>query len=98
MVKQRLGLVIRLPDTGIVTIECCPIFEIPLDHKLIKRPGILKQVVNVRLFILPELGRGVLADGVDETVGMDHVSSPFHIRVTIIACFAGADEWLRWEG
>jgi hypothetical protein len=55
MVKQWLGSVIHVPDTGIVTVECCPIFEIPLDHKPIKRPGIQQQVINVRLFKFPEL-------------------------------------------
>jgi hypothetical protein len=32
--------------------------------------------VNIRLLIFPELGRSILADGIDETIGMDH-SNPF---------------------
>ena len=47
--------------------------------------------MNKGLFLFPELGRGMLADGIDKAVGMEH-KEPFRIRVTIIACFAGADE------
>ncbi len=83
MVKQRLWAIVRVPDTGVIAVECCPVLEIPLCYKPIKRPGIPKQVVNVRLLIFPELGRSMLADRVDQAVGMDHRQS-FRIRVTMI--------------
>jgi hypothetical protein len=60
------------PDTGIVAVECCPIFEIPLDHSPIKCPGIPQQVINIRLFIFPELGRSMMAYRVNAAVGVDH--------------------------
>jgi len=43
-----------------------------LNNPPIKRPGIQKPVVDVGLIKFPELGRGMLADGIDETIGMDH--------------------------
>ena len=77
MVKQGLGSVVRLPDTPIITIQRLPILEIPLYDKPIKRPGIQEKVINIGLLILPQLGRGMLADGIDKAVSVDHRSIPF---------------------
>jgi hypothetical protein len=43
-----------------------------LGNPPLKPPGIQKQVVDVRLLKFPELGRGMLADGVNETVSVKH--------------------------
>jgi hypothetical protein len=52
-----------------------------------KRPGIPKQVVNVRSFIFSHMGGGMLAEGIHEAVGMDHRQS-FRVRAIMIPCFA----------
>jgi hypothetical protein len=62
-----------------------------VNNPPIKCTGIQKQITDIRLFVLPELGRSMLVEGIDETIGVEH-REPFRIRVTIIACFAGADE------
>jgi hypothetical protein len=72
MVKQGLGSVVRMPNPGIIAIERVPILEIPLNDPPIKRPGMPKQIINIGLLVLPQLGRGMLADGVDEAVGVEH--------------------------
>src|SRR5215813_7138078 len=76
MVKQGLGAIVGVPNTGIIAVECGPIFEIPLCDKPIKRPGVQDEVVNVGLLELPELGRGMLAQGIDQAVGVEH-KEPF---------------------
>ena len=64
MVKQRLGAVVRLPNAGVIAVEGGPIREIPLCDKSIKRSDIPNQIINVGLLILPQLGRGMLTEGV----------------------------------
>jgi len=91
MVEQGLGAIVGVPNTSVIVVECCPILEIPLHYKAIKRPGIQKQVFNVRLLKFPELGRGMLTDGINETIGMDH-RQPFQVWATMIAWFAGTVE------
>jgi hypothetical protein len=75
-VKQRLWAIVRLLNMGNITVSCYPILEVPLDNPSIKPPGMLKQVVNVGLFTLPQLGKAVLTQGVDETIGMEHMRGP----------------------
>jgi hypothetical protein len=86
MVKQRLGSVVRIPNTGIIAVECCPILEVPLYDKPLKRPGMHNEVVNVGLLIFPELGRSMLAQGIHKAVGMEHRES-FRVRATMLARF-----------
>jgi hypothetical protein len=47
-----------------------------LDNPPLKCPGIPKQVVNVGLLKFPELGRGMLADGIDKAVRVEHKKDP----------------------
>ena len=42
MVKQGLGAIVRIPNTGIIAVSCCPILEVPLCYKPIKCQGIQK--------------------------------------------------------
>jgi hypothetical protein len=74
MLKQWLGSVVRIPNTGIIAVQRFPILEVPLCYKPIKCTGIPKQVINVRLLKFPELWRGMLADRVDEA---GSIGSPF---------------------
>jgi len=43
-----------------------------LNNPPVKGTGIPKQVIDIRLLVLPELGRGMLAEGINETIGTDH--------------------------
>jgi hypothetical protein len=86
MVEQRLRAIVRIPNTGVIAVECCPILEIALYDKPLKRPGIHNKVIDIRLLILPQLGSTVLAEGIDETVGGEHRQS-FRIGATMIARF-----------
>src|SRR6266446_10901831 len=49
-----------------------PIRDIPLHDPSGKGASVREEVVNVGLLIFPELGRSMLADGVDESIGMEH--------------------------
>jgi len=87
MVEQRLWAIVGVPNTGIIAVECCPSLEIPLYDKPLKRPGIHNKVLDIRLLILPQLGRSMLAEGIDETVGGEHRES-FRVRLAMIPRFA----------
>jgi hypothetical protein len=84
MVKQWFGSVVCVPNTGIIAVEGFPILEIPLRHKPIKRTGIHNEVIDRGLLIFPELGRGMLADGIDKAVGVDHRSGPLQRTLRLI--------------
>ena len=53
------------------------------------RASVQDEVVNIRLFIFPELRMGMLAERVDETVSVNH-KEPLPVRVAMIACFVGS--------
>jgi hypothetical protein len=89
MVKQRLWAIVRIPNTAIL--------EVPLDNPPIKGPGIPKQVVNEGLLKFPELGRGMLAQGIDEAIGVEHRQS-FPIHLARIARFVVSHVfYLSWS-
>jgi hypothetical protein len=72
MVKQGLWAIVGVPNTGIIAVSRSPIRAIPLHDPSGKGASVREEVVNVGLLIFPELGRSMLADGVDESIGMEH--------------------------
>src|SRR5712691_2190554 len=45
------------------------------DNPSVKGTSVQEEVINVRLLELPDLGRGMLAEGIDETVSGEHRES-----------------------
>ena len=68
MVIQRFDAIVRVPDTDIILIERSPILEVPLHNLSMKGSSMQNEVVDIRLGILPDLGRSMRAEGIDKTV------------------------------
>jgi hypothetical protein len=57
---------------GIISVEGFPILEVPLGNASVEGAGVQQKMVDIGLLILPNLGRGMLTQRIDEAVRVNH--------------------------